>query len=107
MPNTTAPGAPLIRYLEALASPKRLQILDWLSDPVAHFRPQTDGDLVEDGVCGVLIAEKLGISQSTTSRHMKQLVDAGLVRGKKIKQWMFYSRDEGKIEKMKKVIGGL
>lgn len=107
MPNTSAPGAPLIRYLEALASPKRLQILDWLSDPEAHFRPQVDGDLVDDGVCGVLIAEKLGISQSTTSRHMKQLVDAGMVKGKKIKQWMFYQRDEAAIQRMKKLIGGL
>jgi DNA-binding transcriptional ArsR family regulator len=74
---------------------------------VAHFRPQVDGDLVEDGVCSVLIAEKLGISQSTTSRHMKQLVDAGLVRGKKIKQWTFYQRDEAAIRGMKKLIGGV
>jgi hypothetical protein len=29
---------------------------------VRHFPPQVDGDLVEDGVCGVLIAEKLGVS---------------------------------------------
>ena len=35
---------------------------------------------------------------------MKQLLDAGLVRGKKIKQWMFYSRDEGKIEEMKRLM---
>ena len=35
----------------ALASPKRLQILEWLKDPRANFPPQRDGDLVEDGVC--------------------------------------------------------
>ena len=39
----------LTRYFEALASEKRLQVLDWLSDPEAHFRPQVDGDLVKDG----------------------------------------------------------
>lgn len=94
----------LIRYFEALASDKRLQVLDWLRDPEAHFRPQVDGDLVTDGVCGLLIAEKLGITQSTTSRHMKQLIDAGLVRGKKIKQWTFYRRDEAAIKKMKQLI---
>jgi ArsR family transcriptional regulator len=43
-----------------LASERRLQILDWVKHPVAHFPPQVDGDLVKDGVCGVLIAEKLG-----------------------------------------------
>jgi predicted ArsR family transcriptional regulator len=57
------------------------------SDPTAHFRPQVDGDLVEDGVCAVLIAEKLGLSQPTLSEHMRVFTQAGLVRGKKIKQW--------------------
>ena len=94
----------LLRYFEALASDKRLQILEWLRDPVANFRPQVDGDLVKDGVCGLLIAEKLNISQSTTSRHMKQLVDAGLVRGKRIKQWTFYQRNETAIREMKQRI---
>ncbi len=97
----------LIRYFEALASAKRLLVLEWLSDPEAHFRPQVDGDLVRDGVCGLLIAEKLGISQSTVSRHMKQLVDVGLVDAKKIKQWTFYRRDEAEIKKMKGLIGGM
>jgi hypothetical protein len=40
--------------LNALANDRRLQILEWLKDPTAHFRPQMDGDLVKDGVCGVL-----------------------------------------------------
>jgi hypothetical protein len=42
-----------------LASQRRLQILDWLREPRKHFRDQIDGDLIEDGVCGALIAEKL------------------------------------------------
>jgi len=94
----------LIRLLEALASDRRLQVLDWLRNPRQHFRPQTDGDLVRDGVCGVFIAQKLGINQSTASRHMKQLTDAGLVRAKRIKQWTFYSRDEVAIKRMKNLI---
>jgi|GEM_PF-3141255 len=36
---------------KVLASDKRLQILEWLRDPEAHFPPQQDGDLVTDGVC--------------------------------------------------------
>jgi ArsR family transcriptional regulator len=82
---------------KALASAKRLQILDWLKEPVAHFRPQIDGDLVKDGVCGLLISEKLGVSQPTASEHLRILVDAGFLSGKKIKQWIFYRRDEKEI----------
>src|SRR5216117_2292785 len=88
--------------LKALANDKRLLILDWLRDPVAHFRPQVDGDLVRDGVCGVLIAQKLGISQPTASEHLKVLSRAGLIRAKRIKQWTFYNRDEKRIAEVKR-----
>jgi DNA-binding transcriptional ArsR family regulator len=87
----------LLAITRALANQRRLQILDWLKDPRAHFREQVDGDLVADGVCGVLIAEKLGISQPTLSEHMKLLVQSGLVRSKRIRQWTFYQRDEEQI----------
>ena len=83
--------------LRALASERRLQVLEWLKDPRAHFREQVDGDLVEDGVCGLLIAEKLGVSQPTVTEHMKLLVDIGAVRARRIKQWTFYKRDEAQI----------
>ncbi len=83
--------------LRALASEKRLTILDWLKDPRAHFREQVDGDLVEDGVCSLFIAEKLGVSQPTLSVHMRALVEAGFVRPKRVKQWTFYKRDDARI----------
>jgi DNA-binding transcriptional ArsR family regulator len=87
--------------LRALANERRLRILEWLKDPAAHFPPQVDGDLVEDGVCGVLIARKLGVSQPTVSEHLKVLSQAGLVRAKRIKQWTFYRRDEARIRRLK------
>jgi ArsR family transcriptional regulator len=87
--------------LKALGNDRRLQILDWLKDPRAHFRPQVDGDLVDDGVCGVLIAEKLGVSQPTLSEHMRILVQADLVIPKRIKQWTFYRRNEPAIAALK------
>ena len=90
--------------LRALASERRLQVLEWLKDPIAHFPPQVEGDLVKDGVCGVLIADKLGVSQPTASEHLKILVQAGLVRSKRIKQWTFYKRDEVLIREMKQTI---
>lgn len=90
--------------LKALASERRLQILEWLRDAPAHFRPQVDGDLVEDGVCGVLIAEKLGVSPPSLSEHMRILTAAGLVRAKRIKGWTMYKRDEKAITVAKKAI---
>jgi DNA-binding transcriptional ArsR family regulator len=86
------------------ANDRRLRILDWLRDPVRHFPPQVDGDLVEDGVCGLLIARKLQVTQPTASEHLKILQQARLIRGKRIKQWTFYKRDEAAIDRMKKLI---
>ena len=84
--------------LRALANEKRLQILEWLKQPRAHFREQVYGDLVDDGVCGLFIAEKLEVSQPTLSVHMKALVAAGFVTPKRIRQWTFYKRDDARIE---------
>jgi DNA-binding transcriptional ArsR family regulator len=39
--------------------------------------------------------------QPTVSEHLKILSQAGLIRGKRIKQWTFYRRDEGKIKDLK------
>jgi DNA-binding transcriptional ArsR family regulator len=94
----------VVIVLKALANERRLQILEWLRDPRAHFRPQVDGDLVKDGVCGVLIAEKLGVSPPSLSEHMGILTAAGLVRAKRIKGWTMYKRDEKSIAAAKKAI---
>lgn len=90
--------------LRALASERRLLVLEWLKDPRAHFPPQVDGDLVDDGVCGGFIAEKLGVSQPTASEHLKILTQSGLLRSKRIKQWTFYRRDEARIDAIKRAI---
>ena len=90
--------------LRALANERRLQILEWLREPRKYFREQVDGDLVEDGVCGLLIAEKLGVSQPTVSEHMRVLTAAKLVRAKRIKQWTMYRRNEAAIAAVKRAI---
>jgi DNA-binding transcriptional ArsR family regulator len=90
--------------MRALANERRLLILEWLKEPKSHFPPQVDGDLIKDGVCGVLIAEKLGVSQPTVSEHLKILSQAGLLQGKRIKQWTFYKRDESRIKELKRAI---
>jgi ArsR family transcriptional regulator len=92
-----------VEVLKALGNEKRLTILAWLADPVAHFPPQRDGDLVDDGVCSVFIADKLGVSQPTASEHLKLLTTAGLLTAKRVKQWTFYRRNERRIAKVKKM----
>ena len=97
----------LALVLRALANERRLRILSWLAEPTAHFSPQVYGDLVKDGVCGVLIARKLRISQPTLSEHMRILLDAGLVRGKRIKQWTFYQRNDERLREVRAKLGGI
>src|SRR5215471_10436010 len=89
------------RALRAVANESRLRILEWLRAPTEHFPAQVDDDLVDDGVCGVLIAQKLGVSHPTVSEHLRILAAAGLIRGKRIKQWTFYKRDERAIKALK------
>src|SRR5256885_14306486 len=100
-------GVSLIVYmnlqpaLRAFSSDRRLQILSWLRNPVKLFPPQVDGDLIEDGVCGLLIARKLRVSQPTASEHLKVLVQAGVGGGKSIKQRAFYKSDEAQNKRRK------
>ena len=109
----TEPPEPTVKQLQAeqrfkaLASARRLQILDWLRDPVAHFPAQVDGDLVKDGVCGLFVAQKLGISQPTAHQHLKVLVSAGFLVPTRIKQWTFYKREERTIAAAGRLLGGL
>ena len=91
----------------ALAHEKRLKILEWLKDPVRHFRPQVDGDLETDGVCVVLIAEKLGVSQPTATQHLKVLLDVELVKAKRIGKWTFISRNDQVIQGLCRVVDSL
>jgi ArsR family transcriptional regulator len=90
--------------LAALASEKRLQVLQWLKEPRAHFPPQRDGDLITDGVCVVFIARKLGVAQPTATTHLQALARAGLVTAKRIGQWTFYKRDEAALADLKRRI---
>ena len=91
-----------VNVAKALASERRLSILEWLKMPRTHFPPQVDGDLVRDGVCSLFIAQKLGVSPPTASEHLRVLTHAGLLRAKRIKQWTFYRRDEKRIAEVKR-----
>lgn len=77
-------------FLKALSNDRRLLILEWLLDPVSHFPPQVDGDLIEDGVCLGAIVRKMGVRQPTVTGYMRTLTETGLVSSKKVKTWVFF-----------------
>ncbi|MEU8977402.1 winged helix-turn-helix domain-containing protein [Streptomyces sp. NPDC048309] len=83
--------------LKVPVSGQRLDILEWLRDPAAHFPPQRYGDLVEDGVSPAALAAKLGVSRAVARTHLDVLTGVGLLRAKKIRRRTFYRRDEYRI----------
>ncbi|WP_337268913.1 ArsR/SmtB family transcription factor [Oryzifoliimicrobium ureilyticus] len=82
------------KILKALAHPVRLEILNWLKEPEAHFSGQEHP--LDMGVCASQF-ERCGLSQSTVSAHLSTLTQAGLLSTRRIGQWVFYKRNEDTI----------
>ncbi|MEW2298380.1 ArsR family transcriptional regulator [Streptomyces sp. NPDC006655] len=78
-------------------SASRLDILDWLKDPAAHFPPQRHADLAEDGVSVRAVAAKLGVSRRVAGTHLDLLTRLGLLRAKRIRHRVYYRRDDIRI----------
>lgn len=58
-----------------------------------HFLATADAGCCStgQGICTCDVQERLGLSQPTTSHHMKILVDAGLVDAEKRSKWTYYT----------------
>ncbi len=69
----------LAKMFKALGDPTRVRLLSMIA---AHPG-------AEACVCDLI--EPVGLSQSTVSHHMKQLVDAGLVTREQRGKWAFYA----------------
>lgn len=80
----------LARLAKAIAHPARIAILRTL------LRKQSC-------VCGELVSE-LPLAQSTVSQHLKQLKDAGLVRGTIDGPRVCYCVDPTAIDRLKKLV---
>lgn len=96
----------LIEMFKALGNPARLQIMQWLKDPEAHFgayEPIADRRSV--GVCVTHIQAKTGLAQSTVSSYMSTLERAGLVRPTRVGKWTHYRRDEERLARLARAIG--
>jgi ArsR family transcriptional regulator len=74
------PVKTFIRVMKALSDPNRVRVLKLLQA----------GEL-----CVCEIQNFLELAQSTVSKHMKILEDAGLVDRKRQGTWMFYSLADG------------
>ncbi|MFG1665773.1 ArsR family transcriptional regulator [Streptomyces sp. Y7] len=83
--------------LRTPAGRRRLEILEWLKDPAAHFPDGCLGDPAEDGVTADAVAAKLGVPPEVAETHLGLLVDIGLLRRKRIRQRVHYRRDEIRI----------
>lgn len=78
-----------IHILKTIANPQRFQLLQWLKEPEKYFSQQGCGAEPQE-VCVGLIEQKLGLSQSTTSKYLSQLQQAGLVSSRRHGQWTYY-----------------
>ncbi len=65
-------------------------------------------DLLKNGEqCGCVLLNKLDISQSTLSHHMKILCDSGIVEGKKAGKWTHYSISQQGVAVAQELLAGL
>ena len=80
------------KVFRVFADPKRLKIIDMLSN----------GEL-----CACKILEEFQITQPTLSHDMKLLSDIGIVNARKEGKWMHYSLNMDKMNDIYKTVGKL
>ena len=80
----------LVKLFKALADPTRVRILQQLSRQV---------------LCVGALAQRLGVTHSAVSQHLRILREAGLVRGEKRGYWVHYSLDAGQIRAISERVG--
>ncbi len=89
----------MVDLFKILANEHRMQILQWLKDPHAHFEVEDiEPEVTDFGVCMSVIQKKAGISQSTTSTYLTSMVKCGLLKSVREGQWTYYKRNEEQIQ---------
>jgi DNA-binding transcriptional ArsR family regulator len=93
-----------LEIFKALSNKTRLQILQWLKHPEAHFSPQEHAAFEQVGVCVGQIRQKSGLSQSTVSEYLAVLQKAGLLEATRLGQWTYYKRNERAFAELSRAI---
>ena len=92
--------------IKAIASPTRMEILRLLEQPGLNFSHQTSADPARDGVCMILIAERLKMAQPTISRHLEVLRRAGFLFIRRSQKWSYCFRHERNLAEFHAWLGG-
>lgn len=87
-------GLRVAKLCRALGHPARVAILRYLK---SRRQPSTCGEIVR----------QLPLAQSTVSRHLRVLQDAGLVSGVEEPPRVRYGLDHAALEELKRAVGGL
>ena len=82
----------LERVFKALADRHRVKILNRLLSAAG------------EAVCACDFEDMLGLKQSSTSYHLKQLLDAGIVTREKRGSYAYYSLSSGALERIRELL---
>jgi len=93
----------LIAGLKALASQRRLRVLELLRNPDAFTGPR-DASGRPLGVTATALAKALRLRQASLSEQMDVLIGIGLVESRRVGRFVVYSRDEERIRQLKQTI---
>lgn len=88
-----AAAVQLAAQLKALADPARLRL-------VSLMATAPDGE-----VCACDLPEAIGKSQPTTSHHLRQLVDAGLIEREQRGRWAWFRLDQSALAAIRTALG--
>jgi DNA-binding transcriptional ArsR family regulator len=89
----------LAEIFKALSDPTRLRLIRLLSDQSVTMCQGTCDD--QKFLCVNALANKVGVTQSAVSQHLRVLRQAGLVRGERRGSFMHYSIDKDGLKKYK------
>ena len=82
----------VVKMLKAIADGNRFRIFNLLMD---------NGE-----TCACELLKDFNISQPTLSRHMKVMVDSGLITARKDAQWMKYSVNQDALKVLRDAFSG-
>ena len=89
----------LAEIFKALSDPTRLRLVKLLGDQSVTMCQGTCDD--QKFLCVNALANKVGVTQSAVSQHLRVLRQAGLVHGERRGSFMHYSLDKDGLDKYK------